>query len=243
MAPTQTMNEALPRELASASLDPPAAPSDGSMFDLILRGQAHLTEILGNERALPAVLQKLLTLSLLGLGIHGLVVGFAAEVLGVGLFAGDRGHPVLWMPVSFVLAFVGALCVCLPSFYFYTQLSGLDASFRLVTAQALRAQATAAVLLLGVAPFYAAVILAATVGLVQRADMVILTGTALPFVVGLFGLRALYKGFCDLALVLPRTHARRGDFLRRMVLCWGCVYTAVAPVALYRLADALRQVL
>lgn len=243
MASTQTMNDVLPEGLAAASLEPPAAAPDSSMFDLILRGQAHLTQVLGDERGLPVVLQKLLTLSLLGLGIHGLVVGFAAEILGASLFPGSSGHPVLWMPLCFVLAFVGALCVCLPSFYFYTQLSGLDASFRLVTAQALRAQATAAVLLLGVTPFYAAVILAATVGLVERADLVILAGTALPFVVGLFGVRALYKGFCDLARVLPVTHARRGDFLRRMVLCWACVYTAVAPVALYRLGEALHQIL
>ena len=63
-------------------------------------------------------------------------------------------------------------------------------------------------------------------------------GLATPFIVGLYGMRALYKGFCELATVLPITHRRRGDFLRRMVLCWGAVYTAVAPVALYRLAEA-----
>jgi hypothetical protein len=169
------------------------------------------------------------------------VVGFAAEVLGESLFAGAHGHPTLWMPIAFVLAFVGALCVCLPSFYFYTQLSGLDASFRLVTAQALRAQATTAVLLLGVTPFYAALVLAGALGLIESSSRVILAGLAIPFVVGLFGMRALYKGFCDLAQVLPITHQRRGDFLRRMVLCWAAVYTAVAPVALYRIAEALSK--
>jgi hypothetical protein len=217
-----------------------AAPELG-MFDLILRGQAHLTSVLRREEDLPATMQKLLVLALLGLGVHGLVVGFAAEALGETLFAGAHGHPTLWMPIAFVLAFVGALCVCLPSFYFYTQLAGLDASFRLVTAQALRAQATTAVLLLGVTPFYAAVVLAGALGLIQSSGQVILVGLAIPFVVGLFGMRALYKGFCDLAQVLPITHQRRGDFLRRMVLCWAVVYTAVAPVALYRIAELLSQ--
>ena len=70
----------------------------------------------------------------------------------------------------------------------------------------------------------------------------IVAGLGIPFVVGLFGMRALYLGFCDLARVLPITHRRRGDFLRRMVLCWAVVYTSVAPVALYRLAEAFARV-
>ena len=226
---------------APAAIQPEPEPGELGMFDLILRGQAHLTSVLRREEDLPVTMQKLLVLSLLGLGVHGLVVGFAAEALGENLFAGAHGHPTLWMPIAFVLAFVGALCVCLPSFYFYTQLSGLDASFRLVTSQALRAQATTAVLLLGVTPFYAALVLAGALGLVESSIHVILAGVAIPFVVGLFGMRALYKGFCDLAQVLPITHQRRGDFLRRMVLCWGAVYTAVAPVALYRIAEALSK--
>lgn len=231
-----------PREAPPSTRREPAARTNEEklgMFDLILRGQAHLTAVLRREKDLPATLQKLLVLSLLGLGVHGLVVGFAAEVLGESLFAGAHGHPALWMPLAFELSFVGALCVFLPSFYFYTQLSGLDASFRLVTAQALRAQATTAVLLLGVTPFYAALVLAGALGLVQSTNQVIVAGLGVPFLVGLFGMRALYKGFCDLAQVLPHTHQRRGHFLRRMVLCWAVVYTAVAPVALYRIGEAL----
>ncbi len=248
MESTATLDDVVP-SLPSSSPSPtpsPKAPSpapepeaDLGMFDLILRGQAHLTSVLRREKDLPATLQKLLVLSLLGLGVHGLVVGFAAEVLGADLFGGATGHPTLWMPLAFVGAFVGALCVCLPSFYFYTQLSGLDASFRLVTAQALRAQATTAVLLLGVTPFYAALVLAGALGFVQNTNQVILAGIVVPFVVALYGMHALYKGFCDLALVLPLTHQRRGGFLRRMVLCWAVVYTSVAPVALYRLIEAL----
>lgn len=231
-----------PREAPTPPPRPAPAPereAELGMFDLILRGQAHLTSVLRREKDLPATLQKLLVLSLLGLGVHGLVVGFAAEVLGANLFGGAGGHATLWMPIAFVLAFVGALCVCLPSFYFYTQLSGLDASFRLVTAQALRAQATTAVLLLGVTPFYAALVLAGALGFIQSTNQVIVAGLVVPFVVALFGMRALYKGFCDLARVLPLTHQRRGDFLRRMVLCWAVVYTSVAPVALYRIGEAL----
>jgi hypothetical protein len=210
------------------------------MFDLVLRGQKRLSAVLRDEAALPETIQKLLALSLLGLAVQGLVLGLAAQLLHPAELAElGRGHPLLWMPLAFCLAFVGTLGICLPSFYFYTQLSGLDASFRLVTAQALRTQATTSLLLLGVQPFYAAYALACVLGLASDPDTVLLAGCALPFGVGLFGVHALYRGFCDLAEVLPVTHARRGRFLQRMVLCWGALYSVVAPVALYRLVGWL----
>jgi len=221
-----------------ASAAPEPDPAALGMLDLILRGQSRLTRLLLDERALPVAVQRLLALSLLGLGVHGLVVGFGAQMLHTALpWGGPLGHPVVWMPLALVLAFLGGLCVCLPSFYFYTQLAGLDASFRLVTAQALRAQATTAVLLLGVAPFYAAMVLGCVAGAVADAPRVVLAGVVLPFVVGLHGQRALYRGFSELLTVLPVTHRRRGHFLQRMIVCWTVVYAAVAPVALVRLAQ------
>lgn len=205
-----------------------------SMFDVILRGKGELDERMKDERALPEIVQRLIGVSVLGLAVHGAVVGLVEDLL-----AGGQPVAVLWMPFAFVIAFIGALCICLPSFWFYTQLSGLDASFRLVTAQALRAQATTSVLLLGVLPLYGAIALACALGVVQDGGGVVRLGLFMPFVVGLAGLRAAYKGFITLAEVLPRTHERRGAFLRRMVLAWGAVYSSVAPVALWRLIERM----
>ncbi len=218
----------------------PAEPVPG-MFDLMLRGEPRLNRLLRDEAALPELIQRMLSLSVLGLSVHGLVLGVAAELFPAqpGLAFFQAGTPVLWMPLAFVGAFLGALFICLPSFYFYTQLSGLDASFRLVTAQALRAQATKSLLLLGVLPFYAAWLLGAVVGVFESAGLALFAGMCLPFVVGLFGIGSVYRGFRALAEHLPVTHKRRGAYLQRLVLCWGGVYTVVAPVALYRLAEAL----
>jgi len=211
-----------------------------SMFDLILRGRESLDDLLREESQLAAAAQKLLLLSLLGLLIHGVVVGLAASLLppqAVGAFFG-RGHPWVWLPLSFMGAFLGALGICLPSFWFYTQLSGLDASLRMVAAQALRAQATTSILLLGVVPFYAAYVLGAALRIFDPAG-VMTVGLALPFAVGLWGVWALYRAFSSLASHLPKTHERRGNFLLRMVLAWSAVYTAIAPIALWRIAEAL----
>jgi len=249
---------AAPTVLAALPVTPPAAPElapepepetftgpPPGMFDLILRGRKHLNALMRDEAALPGVTQKLLLLSLLGLAVHGLAVGLAAQFLpcsGVDAYL-RQGHPLFWMPLASMLAFVGALCICLPSFYFYTQLSGLDASFRLVTAQALRAQATTSVLLLGVLPFYAAWVLACVLGFYPFPAQVLTVGLFLPFAVGLLGVRAIYQAFSEMARTLPVTHARRGDFLRHMVLGWGAVYSVVAPVALVRLSEALGKVI
>jgi hypothetical protein len=232
---------------APAELDLGPSPS---MFDLVLRGQRRLSALLVDEVRLPGSILRMIGLSVAGLAVHGLVVGLAARGLGSSHDFFSRGTPWMWIPLSLVGAFMGALCVCLPSFYFYTQLSGLDASFRLVTAQALRAQATTSVLLLGALPFYAAWVLGILAAGSSRQTNVFLDpalatliGLALPFMVGLFGVREVYRGFKDLAQVLPMTHARRGNFLGRMVLAWGGVFTAVSTVALWRLADALGRAL
>jgi hypothetical protein len=210
------------------------------LFDLLLRGQTELSARFAEEEDLTPVIRRLLAISVFGLVVHGLAVGTAAQYLAdpQGAFKMlSGGYPSWWVPAAFVLAFLGALSICLPSFYFYAQLSGLDASLRLCTAQALRAQATTSVFLLGALPIYLAIALAAQLGLGIDGDFAVAAGVALPFLVGLFGVRAVYRGFNDLLARIPITHERRGNFVRRMVLMWGGLYTAVAPIALFRLAE------
>jgi hypothetical protein len=84
--------------------------------------------------------------------------------------------------------------------------------------------------------------LASVVGLIDRGPAFVSWGIALPFVVGLGGLRSLWSSFRRLSATLPVAHQRRPWFLPRMVLAWGMVYSVVAPVALYRLIEALAVV-
>src|SRR5688572_17226869 len=212
-----------------------------SAFDLILRGQRDLDALLQNESNHAPIIRKLLTVAILGLAAQGFTVGVTAQLMGSDQLCILGGPIALWMPICFVVAFLGALSICLPSFYFYTQLSGLDASFRLVTAQALRTQATTSVFLFGVLPMYFALGLTSAVTDVVPADTVVLFGFVTPFVVGLTGVTALYRGFKHMLAHLEITHERRGDFLLRAVLAWSAVYTAVAPVALYRAVTEVSQ--
>jgi hypothetical protein len=149
------------------------------------------------------------------------------------------GHPVVWLPLAMVATFIGALAICLPSFYFYTQLAGMDASFRLITAQALRVQARTSVLMLGVLPFYVAAGLAGQLAAPMSPDQILGLGLAMPFFLGLLGLDALRDSFERLGAVLPNTRADGTAFLRHAVVAWGAVFAAVAPIGLYRVGRAL----
>ncbi|HVE85627.1 MAG TPA: hypothetical protein VND93_22390 [Myxococcales bacterium] len=209
------------------------------MFELILRRPRLLDRLLRDEAGLPRSIQELVSLSVVGLSVYGLVMGASAQLVAGRLVGGFFAHgtPAVWMPLSLVLAFLGAIGLCLPSFYFFTQLSGLDASFRMVTAQALRGVATTAVLLLGAAPFYAAWVLGNVVGVFADVETTLGVGLLVPFIVGLFGVGAVEKAFRSMLDVVPITHRRRGNFVFRMVLAWGALFTAIAPVALFRLGD------
>jgi hypothetical protein len=220
--------------------------STGGLLDLLLRNESALTRLLLDGHRLTGTLQKLLGVAALGLLVHGLVVGVVAHsMLAQGEVGFVQGRPLLWIPLTFVGALIGALTICLPSFYFYTQLSGLDASFRLVTAQAVRVLAKTSVLLLGVAPFYAALALSAATGLLGDRETTVWIGFAVPFLVGLWGIAAVRRSFAELMEILPalqKGYSRRGNFLDRMMLAWGAVYSVVAPVAFWRLGEALGRI-
>lgn len=203
-----------------------------STLDLLLRDGESLDRLLLDPNTTGDVTRRLLSVSLLGLVTHGLVLGISAVSLEQ-----ESAAVILGMIVALSGAFVGALAICLPSFYFYTLLSGLDVSFRAVTAQALRVQATTSVYLLGVLPFYAALAFAGALGVCAR-DAVLGGGLLMPFLTGLFGVHALYHSFRRLEPLIPRTHRRAGGYLGRLVWCWAAVYLAVAPIALWRLGEA-----
>ena len=72
---------------------------------------------------------------------------------------------------------------------------------------------------------------------------VALVGVALPFLVGLSGVRSLYRSFKELLdkELVPITHERRGNFVLRLVICWCGVFSVVCPVALWRYIEFFAQ--
>jgi hypothetical protein len=163
--------------------------------------------------------------------------------------AGVRMPPARWsdgtalsLPLAYTISIVLAACVCLPSFYFYSLLAGVRLSWLQIVSIVSKGTAANAVMLLGVLPIYVAAVLGL---IVFAAPLNWLQGTlalglVLPFIAGLWGLRAIYLGILDVAGTMPEDwRCRRHCFLRRLTLSWAAVYTAVVPVMIYRLWEYL----
>lgn len=226
------------------SAHPTGRQSIWRLCEALIRDEAGLDVWVVDESRQYATLVGLLTLSLLGTALYGAGVGFVMQLLepaGGALILGVS-TPGVTVPIALTAAFLLAQMVCLPSFYFYTQLSGLDASFRLVTLQALRVQARTGLLLLGALPFYFAAGLVYCIGNTSTPGRIALYGLFLPFLVGLVGIRSVKKSFGRLADVLPSAHRRPAHFLARMVVAWGAVFSAVCPLALFRLLTTLSAI-
>lgn len=224
-----------------------------NFFEAMLTDDESVDDMVLDDSKLTATLHRLLALAVAGLLSYGLAVGAVLEAYtAFELFPSISSTPAIWMPLTLTGGFLAAMIICLPGFYFYTQLSGVDASFRLVTAQSLRVQARTSVILLGVMPFWVAWALTPFLDLELLRNafelplfeplLILLAGLGLPFLVGLFGLWSVYRSYRRLLDELPITHPRRGNFLLRMVLCWAVAMGCVTPVAMCRIGEFLVQV-
>jgi hypothetical protein len=144
----------------------------------------------------------------------------------------------LKLTAAYALGLIAATGICLPSLYFYGLLSGVKMTMLDVVVHALKSKATAAVALVGILPIYAAlcmgmVIFGAPAFLLHAT---LWLGLMLPFIGAFWGTYSLYTGFEGICHTMPPgRRERRECFLRRLVLSWSAVYTAVGPVMIFSL--------
>ncbi|MEX2186376.1 MAG: hypothetical protein WD875_06270 [Pirellulales bacterium] len=145
---------------------------------------------------------------------------------------------------AFAVGLIGAIGVCLPSFYFYGLLAGVRTTILHVTTLALKGMAASAIALMGGLPIYFAFVLALVVFDAPHAlvAMVCYVGLALPFIAGLWGTRSLYLGFVGLCDTMkPEFRLRRACFLRRLLFSWSACFTAVTPVMIFTLWEFMSR--
>jgi hypothetical protein len=146
---------------------------------------------------------------------------------------------------AYAFGLIAASCVCLPSLYFYCLLSGVRMTMLDVVVHAVKSKAIASVALVGILPIYVAIAMGVAIfdfgEPVVQATM--LLGLVLPFVGGLWGTVAMYQAFTLVCDTLPANRIeRRGCFLRRLVLSWSAIYTAVMPVMIYSVWEVLSRI-
>src|SRR5262249_24776584 len=91
---------------ACDSADATRPSPERGIFDIVLRGEKELTRLLLDDGKLAANIQRLLALSLVGLGMYGLVVGLCWHWL---IPSHTAGIAAIWSPLAFAGGFLGAL--------------------------------------------------------------------------------------------------------------------------------------
>jgi hypothetical protein len=216
------------------------------LVELMLKDPDRLDRLTRDPSWQAALVPQFLAISLVGFAIFGVA---ATVMLNAAARLGSLGEwprevpAAMWgdwslanLTVAYCLGLVSATGICLPSFYFYGLLAGVETSMLGVLAHALKGKSVAAVTLVGILPIYLAVVLGIIVFDLpaEWTRLAIYGALALPFVAGLNGVRSLYVGFMGLGDTLPpHRRCQRMCLLRRLVFAWAACYTAVTPLAVY----------
>lgn len=197
------------------------------------------------ERA-ARLLPRLAAISALGLVAYALVQG---AVLSVGpsgaqpLGLEQASFPVraLALFLAYAAGIFGAQVAALPSAYFYALQAGIRTHAWRIAAEAMRAQATAAVVLLGLLPVYLAAGLGVGLGHADSGTTMLvhgMIGYTLPFVGGLAGTVGLARAFVRIARGAS-SEGSRSPWPVMAVLAWSALFTSLAPLAVARVLHTL----
>ena len=219
-----------------------------TLVDLLLRRPEALDAALAGPQTALAMNSRLIPLALGGLLAYGAVQGLLLTQSRMALWPVDlaASPPALAMGavgLAYVGGMFGAQVAGLPSAWFYAALAGVRVPAARIAGEALRAQATSALVLLGLLPVY----LAAGLGLtalnqgdlssVAKGLVIGVFGYALPFVAGLAGVISLYRAFGRVLRAAAGAERAAGPL--RLVFLWSVLFTAMAPLGTARLLLAL----
>jgi hypothetical protein len=212
------------------------------LVELMLKNRWKLHEVMRETGRSAELIPRFLAIALAGFTVYGIAATIVLNLCGVwprwvpAAFWSDRSLANLTL--AYDLGMIAAVGVCLPSFYFYGLLAGVEITMLDVACHAMKCAAMSAAMLVGILPIYVALALGAVVfnAPVEWRELTVVLGLALPFIAGLWGVLSLYVGFVRLAETLPpsRREARAG-FLRLLTLAWSTCYTVVTPVMIYTL--------
>jgi hypothetical protein len=236
----QTMT--LPEQLTQpwTAVSPGDDPRTMDLVELMLKDRRRLDALIRDQGHAPDLIPRLLAVALIGFTIFGIAATLIVNLSSAHLswMPPARWYDGTWasLTLAYVLGLIAATGVCLPSFYFYGLLAGVQLSMLQSAAHAVKCLAVTAVVLIGALPIYAAISLGMIVFAApnQWMQWTIGLGLALPFIAGLGGVRSLFVGFTDLADTMPANRRdHRATFLRRLTFAWAVCYTTVTPVMIY----------
>lgn len=224
-----------------------AIATNNSLYNLLVRDRQAATERCAEPESAASLLPRFAGLGLLGFGAYGAVMGLVhAQLPPEWPWATDDG---LWMGTRYFLTFAGAFfgtkVATLPTYYFHALLAGIRTHAWRVAVEVLRAQATQAMVMIGLLPLFLAMgIGAGRLGDRGLAELVLGGGLLLPFVAGLPGTWTMYGSLRRMAREAtptdePWTPGRRGPMPGLLLLAWTLLFTVMAPVGAIAIWTAL----
>jgi hypothetical protein len=229
-------------------IDPVPDQSIVGLVELMLKDPQQLDSLVRDKSRQAELIPRLLAISIVGVTIFGVAVTVilnATVALGTAA-AWPSGVPAAnwgtWsvgnLTIAYVIGLIAATGICLPTFYFFGLLSGVNPTMLGVLAHAMKGKSVGAITLVGILPIYFAVVLGMIVFRLpaQLTELTLYGALALPWVAGLNGVRSLYVGFMGLAdMIAPDRRCERRCLLRRLVVSWSFCYAAVQPLMIYTL--------
>src|SRR5262245_7482275 len=199
------------------------------LAELLLKDPVHVETLARDEARQPDLVPRFLAIALGSFSLFAFALAlllYTAPNAALPTFLASRwaeqplGSAVgVWL--AYTVGFTVATGICLPSFYFYALLAGVKVSWLQVTVLIMKGKASTSILLMGVLPIYVAVVLGLSVFRApdESLQLALYLGLGLPFLAGLWGVRAIYRGFLGLADTLPPAwRCRRECFLRRLTM-------------------------
>jgi len=241
-----------------------------TLIELILKDPTRLDRLIRDRDHQIEFLPRFLAISLIGFVFFGVAMSlvFGAtnvwpHLSAIALLIDGREHEFLrfdggptvtlispWLSgdgfkliAAYAIGLIGATGICLPSLYFYGLLAGVRMTTLDIVVHALKSKAVGAVTLVGILPIYAALGLGVAIFdvPVPLRHWILILGLILPFIAGLAGTASLYRSLSALADTMAERHrTQRECFLKRLVLSWVTVYTAVSPVLIYTLWEKMQ---
>lgn len=257
-------------DIANELANPESTRGMIGLVELILKDPARLERLIRQPDQQIELLPRFLAISFVAFVFFGvamtLIFGAAAvwphlfpldqylEHPHSRLFSYEADQPVQlltpWLngnafrlTIAYAVGLIAATGICLPSLYFYGLLAGVRMTAMDVVIHAVKSKAVGAVMLLGVLPIYAPWGLAIAIFSlpIPARDSLLFIGLILPFLAGLAATASLYRGLSGMIDTMPvDRRPYRECFLRRLVLSWAAVYSAVTPVLIYTLWQKLQ---
>jgi hypothetical protein len=219
--------------------------------ELLLKDPARVDRMTRDEARLVELIPRFLALALGSFTIYSLAMSAVLHfVPAEALPPVIRDHwsggvaPTFSLWAAYTIGMIAASGICLPSFYFFGLLAGVRLSFVQNVAHIVKGIGATSIMLVGLLPVYVAVALGLEVFGASDSWLGYSSylGLAMPFIAGLWGVRSIHRGFVSLVDTIPEDQRYgRGRFLRRLTLAWAACYTAVTPVMIWTLWNAISE--